>query len=348
LTRISVVIPTYRRAPVLRQTLDGLAAVEGPSEIEVVVVDNAGDDQTERVVREARSDGLNVALSVATRRGAAHARNEGARLGTGDYLLFLDDDMIPRRPDMVQLHLDTQARYERALVAGDWRYHPTTLEAFESTPFGRWRVELEEGWRLGRVAAELDDRCINVNTVSASNFSIAAELFWSLDGFDERYPYAGAEDQDFSMRAVHAGCSLILNRDIQVDHNETWLDFNQFCLRQERGAHSVVHLVRAFPDELTRGDFYRENWPVSPDDPPRRVIKKTVKSVCSRELPLRLLRHGVRAAERTRAPERLLRRVYAAIVGLHTFKGVRDALDTQAQVADHDEPSPRPGTRRAD
>jgi hypothetical protein len=118
----------------------------------------------------------------------------------------------------------------------------------------------------------------------------------------------------------------MMNRAIRVHHNETWMDFEQFCRRQELGAHSVVHLARAFPEQLTAGDFYRENWPISCADPPARVAKKLIKSLLSSRLSLGLLRHIVGSAHRARIPERYLARAYSSVVGLHAFRGVRRAL----------------------
>ena len=40
------------------------------------------------------------------------------------------------------------------------------------------------------------------------DLSLRRELFWEVGGFDQEYPVAGAEDQDFSWRAILAGLSL--------------------------------------------------------------------------------------------------------------------------------------------
>ena len=39
------------------------------------------------------------------------------------------------------------------------------------------------------------------------------ETFERIGGFDQTFPFAGAEDQDFSIRAREQGCELVIDRD---------------------------------------------------------------------------------------------------------------------------------------
>ena len=52
---------------------------------------------------------------VASRGGAAAARNSGARQARGRWLVFMDDDMVPTNEAMLKLHLETHERFGRAL-----------------------------------------------------------------------------------------------------------------------------------------------------------------------------------------------------------------------------------------
>ena len=323
----SVIIPTYRRADALRRTLAGLLVIAPPADgMEVVVVDNADDRDTRAVVAEAGAQGLPVMCLVASRGGAAAARNSGARQARGSCLVFMDDDMVPTNDAMLKLHLETHERFGRALVVGRWTYPPEILSSFGASPFGRWRMDLERSWAGAREHRPLGVGCIEVHTVSASNLSIDRGLFWQLGGFNERYPYAGAEDQDLSNRAVDAACRLVLNKEIHTHHYESWISFAQYCRRQERGAHSVVHLSREFPDRFRDSAFVRENQPVTPGDTCGLVLKKRLKAVLSTPLPLAIIGKLVTVAERKGLPERELRRVYWSVAGLFLFRGFRCAL----------------------
>jgi glycosyltransferase involved in cell wall biosynthesis len=92
---LSICIPTFRRATILRQTLEHLAACGG-ADWEVVVSDNASADDTAATVKDFRGKfrGLRYARQ-ATNRGPAANSDTCMRLGTGKYLYLLcDDDRI--------------------------------------------------------------------------------------------------------------------------------------------------------------------------------------------------------------------------------------------------------------
>jgi glycosyltransferase involved in cell wall biosynthesis len=87
--RISVVIPTFDRAPVLRRALDSVLGQSLPPS-EVIVVDDASEDDTAAVVG-AYGDAIRyVALPV--RSGAQTARNRGIREARCEWIAFQDSD----------------------------------------------------------------------------------------------------------------------------------------------------------------------------------------------------------------------------------------------------------------
>jgi glycosyltransferase involved in cell wall biosynthesis len=90
---LTVIIPTFNRAPLLRLALEALTRQERSPD-EVIVVDNNSSDNTQAVVREFESR-LPLKYLVETQRGAAEARNLGIRHATGDVLAFTDDDCVP-------------------------------------------------------------------------------------------------------------------------------------------------------------------------------------------------------------------------------------------------------------
>lgn len=88
---IAVVIPCFNHAYILRRTLEGLAT-QTLQPAEVVVIDDGSSDQSEPVVRDFMSR-LPIAFTkLQHNHGAPFARNEGAKLTTSPFLLFLDAD----------------------------------------------------------------------------------------------------------------------------------------------------------------------------------------------------------------------------------------------------------------
>jgi glycosyltransferase involved in cell wall biosynthesis len=85
---VSVVIPVRNGARYLGEAIES-ALTQGCSGIEVIVVDNGSTDDSRAV---AERFGAPVRLIDEPQRGAAHARNSGAKLAQGEYIAFLDAD----------------------------------------------------------------------------------------------------------------------------------------------------------------------------------------------------------------------------------------------------------------
>jgi glycosyltransferase involved in cell wall biosynthesis len=95
--RFSIVTPTFQRRHIVRASIDtALAFARATSDAEVIVVDDASSDGTVEVIRAAYpreiESGQLVVLQRLTNGGAAAAKNDGAQIARGDWLIFLDSD----------------------------------------------------------------------------------------------------------------------------------------------------------------------------------------------------------------------------------------------------------------
>jgi GT2 family glycosyltransferase len=321
----SIIVPTFRRPDVLEQTLTALVALDyRPDRYEVVVVDDGPDEITAKVVDQMRNARVSVTVIGQHRRGAACARNRGASLADGEWLLFCDDDIVAPRLHL-QAHLAAHQRHATAVVAGRWELAPGVVAALRRTPFGRYRIDLERRFAEQARGEPLagDPGRLRATLLSAANLSLRRDLFWGIGGFDEAFPLAGAEDQDLSLRARAAGALLILDTEIRCFHNDRYLTRRAYCERQERSANTMPFLVRKHPAEFGDLPYARENRPVQAGDPPMLVGKKVLKRLLATR-PLLDGLHGLaRTGEAVGAPEGLLRRLYTALFALHLFRGFR-------------------------
>lgn len=87
---VSVVIPTHNRARLVRRAIESVLS-QTFRDFEILVVDDASEDETERAVRDVGDDRIRY-IRHAVGKGDAGARNTGVRNATGDYIAFLDDD----------------------------------------------------------------------------------------------------------------------------------------------------------------------------------------------------------------------------------------------------------------
>ena len=90
--RVTIVIPAYRNTG-LRACLDGIAALDRSVPFETIVVLNDATDEVRAIAGEYSGE---VQLAdIPVNLGVSGAFNHGFALGTGEYLLELQDDSIP-------------------------------------------------------------------------------------------------------------------------------------------------------------------------------------------------------------------------------------------------------------
>jgi len=326
----SIVVPTFRRPDTLRKTLTALVELDYPADrYEVIVVDDAADDITARIIDELPDRGIGLKLEAQHRRGAASARNRGARAANGDWVLFCDDDILAPPSHLLQ-HLATHQRHDGAAVAGNWELAPELVTELWLTPFGRYRMEVERRFLAEARGDPLtgDHHLLQMPLVAAADLSLRRELFWQIGGFDEEFPLAGAEDQDLSLRARAAGAVLLLDTSIHCFHHDHYLSLEAYCEREERNARTMSFMVRKHPAGFGDVPYARENRPIEASDPPKLVAKKLLKALLASEPMLEVLHRITRGCEELRAPEPCLRRMYAALLGLHLFRGFRHSWRT--------------------
>src|SRR2546428_1651542 len=106
---LSVIVPTYDQADLLRESLRSLLDQKLPKEAyEIVVVDDGSTDHTSAVLREFGAPIRTVQLPV--NRGRSAARNEGIRRASGQLVTFVASDIIVRQ-DFLTWHLEPYRSY---------------------------------------------------------------------------------------------------------------------------------------------------------------------------------------------------------------------------------------------
>ncbi len=95
----TVLICTYNRAALLRETLAALQAMTPPDgcEVEILVVDNNSSDNTAAVIEEATRVGgpFPIRCIHEIQQGKSFALNHGLAQAAGDILALTDDDVLP-------------------------------------------------------------------------------------------------------------------------------------------------------------------------------------------------------------------------------------------------------------
>lgn len=96
---VSVIIPTYQHARTLPGCLDSVLA-QTYAHGEVIVVDDGSTDDTQAVLRPYAD---RVRVLTQGNQGANPARNAGFAASSGDYVIFVDADVVMRRDMLAKL-----------------------------------------------------------------------------------------------------------------------------------------------------------------------------------------------------------------------------------------------------
>lgn len=176
--RFSIIIPTCDRNDLLRKCLINLRK-ENQSykeDFEVIVSDDSRDNKAKDLILQ---EFPWVTWIEGPKVGPAANRNNGAKLASGEWLVFTDDDCLPQSNWLLS--------YENAIQLN-----------ISSRVFEGKTIADRERLRFDEIAP------INLtgNNLWSCNFTIIKSLFIQLNGFDEGFPYAAMEDVDFQCRVI--------------------------------------------------------------------------------------------------------------------------------------------------
>ena len=196
---VSVIIPSYNTAPLLAECLASLPVTE------VIVADNASTDGSIAMVRE-KFPRVRV-VELPENRGYGAACNAGARLATGDWLLFLNSDtrVEPGALDAIPAAVTDVVACHELTMSGE------TVLSCRSHHTLRSGISFLSGYRLFRREGDRyrivdwnrqSDRF--VDNVNGFAWAIRREVFEKVGGFDENL-FLYFEEQDYALRLKRAG-----------------------------------------------------------------------------------------------------------------------------------------------
>jgi len=206
--RFSVIMPAHNGAGVLPLSLPALAASELPRERwELIVVDDASTDTTARVASQWAD---RVVSLTGSPHGPAYARNRGVAASRGEWVVFIDADVV--------VHPDTLSRFEQAVEADPGI--DAVFGAYDEDPpapgfLSRYRNLLHHYIHLcGAGEAE---------TFWAGCGAVRRTAFDQAGGFDEqRYQRPQIEDIELGYRLRDRGSRIVIQPEIQGAHLKRW------------------------------------------------------------------------------------------------------------------------------
>jgi len=319
---VNVIIPTYNRKELLRRTLASLAQQTFPADrFEVIVVDDGSSDGTEALARNTFPFSLRYLRK--TNQGATAARNRGAKHSKGEYLVFVDDDIV-LEPITLAALVNELSLCQRTIILGTLRL-PAQLKA--KSPFAS----------IGQhdVAGQHDGGYVPFQECQTGLLAIKRADFVSLGMFqDPAGGWPNWDDVDFGYRAHPQGFRFIRCKDAVGEHWDYALTSLRIaCQRWWRASKSAVRLFHKYPEIQPHLPMFRDKTPIAwGQDPPRLVARKLARHGASSRPALWGLEQLVHVLEQRYPSPALLRPLYRWVIGGYIFRGYREGLREHGPV----------------
>lgn len=128
--KISIIIPFYNSGKTIERCIESLLR-QTYTNFEAILVNDGSNDNSEEIVRNYMEKDNRIKLLNLSHGGVSHARNNGLRYSTGEYIGFLDSDDY-YEPNILERLLETSKEHNADIVVCDYT-HPTFKNYFGNT-----------------------------------------------------------------------------------------------------------------------------------------------------------------------------------------------------------------------
>lgn len=231
--KVSVVIPAYNEATYIDRLLEALER-QNFKDFEVIVSDAESKDGTEEVIAEFKKK-LNIKLVSSPPKGPAHGRNLGAAKAEGEWLLFLDADIVIKDPNFIS-------------------------ELLRKTEIKKWQTSSAQLKVLpGSLLGHLGHSQFYLNLMAHTRHPIMQGycmftnrgVFNKYNGFNEKIKYG--EDNDYADRVAKEGLGFVKGLHYFVDprryEQEGW------SLLFKNTKHEIYRLTHGFSFENNTTEY---------------------------------------------------------------------------------------------
>lgn len=209
---VSIITLCWNKSHLIKgfiHSLNRMLDDDSAEKTELIIINNGSKDDTkmflERWLKHPRGPQHKVVKHYDTNQGFAAGNNYGCRVVRGDYILFINNDIIwmdDPIPAFIKAYKTLESTNVPAILGTRLFSHDTGWNVLQGKP-----VPYLEGW------------CLFMNRDIMDKLTIKHKDDKTLGVFDEEsFPLAYFEDIDLSLRAQLQGIELVERSDMPVRH----------------------------------------------------------------------------------------------------------------------------------
>lgn len=245
---ISVIIPSKDQANTLRTCLDSILADNYPN-LEIIILENGStENETFQLYEKLKKDSRFKIINWALPFSYAAINNHGAKLASGELLLFLNNDIESLKKENLFRLAEHALRPETGAVGAALFYPDNTIQhagvvlamtgiaghAFRHTPKGK----LGYGFRMATIK--------NVTCVTGACLMMKRKTFEEVHGFDENLAIA-FNDIDLCLKVRKKELAVVWTPHAEFTHYES----------KTRGAEDTPEKINRFQKEI---NYFKSKW----------------------------------------------------------------------------------------
>jgi len=210
MNKVSIIIPTYKRVDLLRKILTELIYQEHI--LEILVVDSDSNDGTKELVNSFNNKSDILIQHFDVDNNVSLKRNTGIKKASANYLIFMDDDCIPRK-SFVEDHIESLDSNENSVNCGNIFFPASRVK---SSNYIRYKNSRHVSYRY----KGLNDKVLDYTSIVTMNMSMKKDdIIKNNLLFNEDFIGYGMEDNEFGFQIMNAG--LIINTcPASIEHME--------------------------------------------------------------------------------------------------------------------------------
>lgn len=222
--KVSIIIPSKDNYEILQQCIQSIDKHTEYENYEVIIIDNGScEEQKKKYIQLAETYHCNYHYDEKTF-NFSYMCNEGAKIATGEYYLFLNDDIeIPENQKHWIRNMVGQAQIPNTGAVGAKLIYPGTNLIQHAGVLnlaigpGHALHRFDDSWNCYWGRNILD---YNYSVVTGACFMIGKDKFIETNGFEESLPIA-YNDVELCFKLLEHGYYNVLRNDVKLIHHES-------------------------------------------------------------------------------------------------------------------------------